>query len=568
MPLRDYQRYAVDSIYHYFEAGNDGNPVIAMPTGTGKSHVISDFIYELFQKWPTQRVMMLTHVKELIEQNASKLTSVWPFAPLGIFSAGLKSKQSNYPITFAGIQSCRNAAALFGHIDIVVIDECHLVSPNDNTSYQKFIKELKEINPQIKVIGLSATPYRLGLGMITEGGIFTDICCDMTGMDAFNWFIDEGYLVPLIPRPMATELDLTGVKKRGGEYVEKDLQKAVDKAEITDAAIREAIEAAQGRERILVFATGVDHAEHIADALETYGESAACVHSKRTSAQNDKAYQDHRAGDVRWLVGMGKFTTGYDDPLVDCIVVLRPTNSPGLWVQLLGRGTRPPYVLPQWGAGYDLSTTQGRLQAIADGPKQNCLVLDFAGNTLMCGPVNDPVIPKKKGKATGEPPIKFCTEDNTVPGSWDREWDEPCGFYNHPTAKRCCNCNAEFIFRPKITQTASNQELIKRKKDDPPQVEVFDVNKVVYMVHKKPGGYDSMKVIYHCGMRQFTEWVPAWHASNVKHKGKKWWEERATIDLPDSAEEGVALSDELATPKRIRVWVNKKYPEVMGYEFW
>lgn len=592
MVPRDYQWFAVESLYSYFTE-NDGNPVIAMPTGTGKSVVIAAFIRGLFEKWPTQRVMMLTHVKELIEQNAKKLTSMWPYAPLGIYSAGLKSKEAGYPVTFAGIQSCAKAAMVFGHIDLIIIDECHLVSQNQNTSYQQFIADLKLVNPSLKVVGLSATPYRLGLGMITDGGIFTDICCDMTTMESFNWFVDEGYLSTLVPMPTVTEIDITGVAKQGGEYVNKQLQAAVNKDEITEAALRETMEAAKDRSRILVFATGVDHVKAITDMLELMGETAVCVHSKLSTKKDpitgltprEQALHDHATGKARWLINADILTTGYDDPLIDCIVMLRPTSSPGLWVQMLGRGTRPAYA-----QGFDLTTTQGRLDAIFAGPKHNCLVLDFAANTLRLGPVNDPVIPAKKGKGDGVAPVKYCERQKIQQAepNADRitkqQYDEfystyevelgkwvvrGCGVFNHTAARNCCNCGAEFIFAPKITTVASSNELVrrKRKEDEPPVVEAFSVDKIVYDVHSKAGGSASMKVTYHCGLRRFTEWVPAWHESGVKHKGKSWWNERTLLPLPTTPDEAVALSDALRVPTHIRVWVNKKYPEVMGCLF-
>lgn len=595
MKPRDYQEFVLNQLFKYFLEKTEGNPVVAMPTGTGKSIIVGGFIWWVMSQWPTQRIMMLTHVKELIEQNADKLTTMWPQAPLGIYSAGLKTKQANYPITFAGIQSVVNVAPMFGHVDILLIDECHLVSPNDETSYQKFIADLKKVNPNLRVIGLSATPYRLGLGMITDGGIFTDIAVDMTTLEIFNWFFDSGYLCPLVPRPTKTELDTSGVKKRGGEFIERDLQRAVDKAEITDAALREALELAHSRSRILVFTTGVEHTIHVTDALRLLGETAVCVHSKMSDKERSEALAAHQSGAARWLVNNNVLTTGYDDPAIDCIVMLRPTNSPGLWVQMLGRGTRP-FWAPGSGYGpsatFDLETEDGRLASIAASPKQNCLVLDFAANTLALGPINDPVIPKMKGKGGGPPPVKFCQPEGLIqplafqPNAADLidrgETMEVggvlkatgCGAYNHTSARVCCDCGAAFHFKPKISTNASSNELIAKKRraakessephSEGPQVEDFTVDKVVYSVHEKAGGFPSMKVTYHCGMRAFSEWVPAWHESNVKFRGRKWWEERTDLPVPDTVQEAVDMCEMLAVPHTIRVEINKKYPEVLA----
>src|SRR5690606_1213266 len=147
MLLRDYQTYAINSIWKYFGDGNKGNPIVAMPTGTGKSLVIGGFTKSVYERYPSQRVMMLTHVQELIEQNFDKLIKMWPSAPAGIYSAGLKRKDTYGKITFASIQSVANVPHLFGHIDLIIIDECHLVSQKEETTYRKFINSLLEVNP-------------------------------------------------------------------------------------------------------------------------------------------------------------------------------------------------------------------------------------------------------------------------------------------------------------------------------------------------------------------------------------------------------------------------------------
>ncbi|HCH8772117.1 TPA: DEAD/DEAH box helicase family protein, partial [Salmonella enterica] len=178
MQLRFYQRESIDAIYNYFNAGNKGNPVIALQTGLGKSVVLGGAVCEIMYQYPSQRLIMATHVKELVEQNAKKLTKMWASAPIGIYSAGLKQKDAHAPIVYGSIQSMANNPAAFGHRDLMFVDECQLVGDKANSQYISFIGGLAEINPHIKIIGLSATPYRMKMGMITEGGIFTDVIYD------------------------------------------------------------------------------------------------------------------------------------------------------------------------------------------------------------------------------------------------------------------------------------------------------------------------------------------------------------------------------------------------------
>jgi DNA repair protein RadD len=547
MILRDYQHAAVDSIFNYFNDGGQGNPLVALPTGTGKSLVICEFIKRAYQLYPNQRFIKLTHVKELIEQNYKTLLRLWPSAPAGVFSAGLGRKDTMFPITFAGIDSIVNCAKQFGRIDLIFIDEAHLVSPKENTRYQKFINALKVVNPNIRVVGFTATHYRLGQGLLTEeGGLFTDICFDMTGLESFNWLISEGYLCPVIPKRTGSELSVEGVRTQAGEYVLKELQAAVDKDEVTYAALTEAINVAHDRNHWLVFASGVDHAIHVRDMLESLGVSSAVVHSRMADKERDQAIADFKSGKVRAMVNNGILTTGFDFPELDCIVMLRPTQSPSLWVQMIGRGTRPVY-----GPGFDLSNQAGRMQAQGAGPKQSCLVLDFAGNTRRLGPINDPVMPRKKGKGKGHAPVKVC---------------EKCGTYNHSSARFCINCGIEFPREVKIQHGASTDELIA---DGMPKLETFKVDRIVYHKHRKPGRPDSIKVSYFCGLRMFEEWVCLEHEGFARKKARDWWRQRATVggDPPETILEAMTKIEYLAIPKRIRVWVNKKHPEINGYEY-
>ena len=568
---RDYQGWATDAFYGFFTAGNPGNPVIAMPTGTGKSVVIAALCSTIMTSWPTQRILVLAPTKELVEQNAEKLLTMWPGAPLGICSGSLGRYDTALPITFGTIGTVINRreklATKDKPINLVFVDECHLVSDKESTQYRKLFDYLLDCNPDTKFIGLSATPYRLGVGHIVDGGLFTDVCFDSTTLEAFNWFIEQGYLLPVVPRPTKTVLDTDKVKTQSGEFQAKDLQRAVNKAEITSAAVAEALDLAANRSHCLWFSTGIEHAEAIAAELEAHGESVVAVHSKSTTRDADLAA--FLAGDVRHCVNFGVLTTGFDFPGLDCIVMLRPTKSPGLWVQMLGRGTRPFYA-----PGFDLSTVAGRLAAIVASPKQNCLVLDFAYNTAAMGPINDPQLPKKKGKGTGQQPVKTCGRTGDPPVTNlvlnDDGTPQPgCGAWNHPSARNCVDCGAEFTFEVKFGADASTTSLLAESTGayEKPVIKEHKVKRVSYEIHKKPGRPDSIRVYYYCGLRRFSHYVLPEHGGNPRKRSEAWWYRHGGGSMPATTAECRKLIDSLAVPVAVKVWEKKDYPQIMDWIF-
>jgi DNA repair protein RadD len=542
--LRDYQEYAVNSIFEYF-GENSGNPVVAMPTGTGKSLVIGGFIRDVMTQYPDQRILMATHVQELIEQNAEKLLALWPNAPLGIYSAGLHRKEAFLPVVYGGVKSLIGDIDGLGYRDLLLVDEAHLISPRENTQYQQLINGLSAINPKLKTIGFTATPYRLGQGMVTDGGILTDICCDMTSLDTFNWFIDEGYLVNLVPQSTETQLNIDGVGIQNGDFNSHDLQKAVDVNEITYKIVKEIIKRAYNRKSWLIFGSGIEHCKNITECLQACGISAVCVHSKMPTKERTAAILAHKRGEYQAIVSNGVLTTGYDNPVIDLIAMLRPTTSPGLWVQMLGRGTRPCYAL-----GFDLSTTDGRLAAISNSEKPNCLVLDFAKNTQRLGPINDPIKPRKKGEKVGEAPIKICPE---------------CGVYNHCSARQCTACGYQFPKYQNLVNSASSLQLIKKK--EPVVVNLYDVSNVVYTKHSKTGGKPTLKCTYFCGLRRFSEYLCFEHIGYARERAKGWWKQRVNDTVPSTIDEALLVISTLRKPRRIRVAVSSDYPEVLSYEF-
>jgi DNA repair protein RadD len=379
--LRDYQQRTIDELYRWFEAGNAGNPCLVLPTGSGKSHIVAALCKDALQNWPETRVLMLTHVKELIEQNAEKMRQHWPGAPMGIYSASIGKKQLGEPITFAGIQSIRKKAKQLGHVDLVIIDECHLVNHKDEGGYRQFLADLKAINPALRVIGLTATPYRLGHGLITDKPALFD---DLIEPVSIEELVFKGYLATLRSKVTKAKLDTTGVHKRGGEFIESELQAAVDTDDNNQKVVREIIDLAGDRKAWLLFCTGVKHAHHVAEVLRQRGVAAECVTGETPKKERERLLAEFKSGRLRALTNANVLTTGFDYPDIDLIAMLRPTMSASLYVQMAGRGMR--------------------VKSHID----HCLVLDFAGVVATHGPITAVQPPKKAGDGNGEAPVKVC----------------------------------------------------------------------------------------------------------------------------------------------------------------
>ena len=381
MMLREYQQRTIDQLYAWFDASGKGNPCLVLPTGSGKSHIVAALCKDALQNWPETRVLMLTHVRELITQNAEKMRQHWPGAPMGIYSASIGRRDLGEPITFAGIQSVRTKAKELGHIDLVIIDECHLVNHKDEGGYRSLLAELKAINPAIRVVGLTATPYRLGHGLITDKPALFDALIEPISIEEL---IFKGYLSTLRSKVTKAKLDVTGVHKRGGEFIESELQAAVDTDDKNQAVVREVMALAGDRKAWLFFCAGVKHAQHIAEALRQQGVAAACVTGDTPKKQRDEIIADFKTGKLQALTNANVLTTGFDYPDIDLVVMLRPTMSASLYVQMAGRGMR--------------------IKSHTD----HCLVLDFAGVVATHGPITNVQPPKKGGDGNGEAPVKAC----------------------------------------------------------------------------------------------------------------------------------------------------------------
>ena len=416
--LRDYQRRTIDQLYKWFADVHEGHPCIELPTGSGKSHIVAELCKEAIQQWPETRILMLTHVKELIEQNADKMRQHWPEAPLGIYSAGMGQRDIGEPITFAGIQSVRNKSDQIGHVDLVLIDECHLVSHKQEGGYRKLIDNLTRINPALRVIGLTATPYRMGHGYITDApALFSAIIAPVS----IEELIYKKHLAPLRSKLTDHALSVDGVHKRGGEYIESELQTAVDTEHNNVATVDEVIKLAGERRSWLFFCAGVKHAHNVADALIQRGITAATIVGETPKAERERIVADFKAGKIKALTNANVLTTGFDHPDLDLIAMLRPTLSTGLYVQMAGRGMRPK------------------------SHTDHCLVLDFAGVVQTHGPITAVKPKKANGKGDGEAPVKVCKN---------------CKELNHISAKECIVCGEPFPPPPPLKYRLHDDDIM------------------------------------------------------------------------------------------------------------
>lgn len=522
---------------------------------TGKSAVLGGFVHQTFTKWCNQRWLILSHVEKILTQDIKAIRLLWSDAPLGVYSAGLNSKDTAHPIVVAGVASAVNNIDAFGHRDIIFIDEVHLVSQDENTMYQKIINRLKEINPYLKVIGTTATPYRSGQGLITDGETFDDICIDLSTPACFRRFIDEGYLAPLIPLRTNIEVDTTSIKMMNGDFAVRQLEDATEK--VIYEAVKESLPYIYARNCGLTFCSGIKTSEMAAEILQSFGVSAVAIHSKLTAAECDKRFTAFESGEIKVVCGNEKFTTGYDFPPIDFCLMLRSTMSTSKWIQMLGRLTRP----------YDFNNPQQYVKGF-DYVKRNALVLDFAGNRKRLGPIDAPNIPTKKGDKVGDAPIRICEEKSVKEGSG-------CGMYNHASARYCGGkpypsdegCGAEFIFKTKLVSDAGTAEFLSTEE---PVIETFDVTRVIYHKHnskKNAIGVPCLKVSYYCGLQRHSEYVPFEAKGMIKNKAAAWWMQRSSLPVPITVDDALIYVSQLRCPKRINVQTDLQYPEIKSVEW-
>jgi DNA repair protein RadD len=546
MQLRPYQSDAVMAVLNYYERGNTGNVLLALPTGSGKSVIQAAIIREILARWPGERFLLLAHAKELLSQNAAKIAALCPGVSVGIYSAGLGRKELGHQVTIAGIQSVHRMAHKLGDMSIIFIDECHLVSKGGDTMYRRLIADLAKYCPHAKIVGMSATPWRLDSGPLIKGKdrIFTDIAYSIS----IKELIDQGYLSPLTTSPTTTRIKTDGVAKRGGEFIAGELEKAANVDAITKAAIDEVELACADRKSWLVFAVGVDHAKAVCAEIARRGIAAEAVTGETSHGERDAMLARFKRGELRALVSVGVLTTGFDAPCADALINLRPTLSPGLWVQIVGRVSR-----------------------LHPG-KENGLVLDFTNNTRTHGPV-DLIEVDGDGNLKTSPAVMCAGCFKEYPGKL-RECPH-CGLSRF---KECKECQGPVPLGVYECPTCGHIELPPERKikhetkaSDAAILSSGDRSmkeKVVrweMVRHRKDGRPDSMAVSYYASMiTEYREWVCFEHTGFAGEKAAQWWYRRGgKAPAPARVADALARTSELVMPDEITVKRNGKWWEVV-----
>jgi DNA repair protein RadD len=355
--LRSYQQEAVRRVVTHFRA-SDEPAVVVLPTGSGKSLVIAELA-----RLARGRVLVLAHVRELVEQNHAKYLAYGLEAD--IFSAGLGRKESARQVVFGSVQSVVRNLALFddSNFTLLVIDECHRVAPDKDASYRRVIEALRQANPRLKVLGLTATPYRLGQGFIYHrhhhGMVRGDDDCffrDCVFEQPLRLMVKQGYLAEPRRVDAAVErYDFSAlVPGAGGLFREEELNRVAAGNRATPGIVAEIVERARSRQGVMLFAASVAHAKEVLGYLPA--AEAALITGETPSRERERIIAAFKARELKYLVNVAVLTTGFDAPHVDLIAILRPTESVSLYQQIVGRGLR-----------------------LAPG-KRDCLILDYAGN--------------------------------------------------------------------------------------------------------------------------------------------------------------------------------------------
>ena len=418
MKLRYYQEEAVDETLKWLDT-QPTYPLIVLPTGSGKTIVFTTIIKQLFERDPDCRILILAHRQELISQAKDKLLSVWSSAPCGILAAGLKEFDDVSPVVIASRDTLATPKRLENttHFDYIIVDEAHHVGLEKASRYQKIFNHFNAAQHYApKIFGVTATPYRMGQGFIY--GLGDEFFGGVSYQIGIPRLIKDGYLCRLsafkVNDKAVIDASTARVKFKGGDYRESDLEKLAMEDQVMLAIIADWIDKAysKGRLSTVFFCVTVAHANKMCLLLQNAGIEAAVVTANTPNDERADILERFENGVIHALCNVAVLTEGWDAPRTDCIALLRPTKSLGLYVQICGRGMRT------W------------------GDKKDCLLLDYGENMNRHGCIDKA---RPNTRSDEEPKIWICAEITPA--------GQPCLAINDWIDKKCIECGAD---KPKM----------------------------------------------------------------------------------------------------------------------
>lgn len=526
MQLRPYQRASLDAVHESWGSGERAGLVV-LPTGAGKALVIAALVREVLAEDPNLRVAVVTHTRELIAQNHRELLAYWAEAPAGIYSAGIGRRDAGAQVLFCGIQSVAGRIAEIGAIDLVIVDEAHLIPRNAETVYGRFLGAHRAARPDLRVVGLTATPYRLDSGRLDEGEgrLFERILYEANVGD----LIHQGYLAPLISKATSTILDVTAVPRRGGDYIPSALEAAVNQDWITRAAVEEMVSYGRDRRSWLAFCAGLKHAEAVRDAIRAEGVSCEMISGETGKRERDRVIAAFRDGRLRCLTSVGVLATGFNVPRVDLVALLRPTQSTGLYVQQVGRALR-----------------------LAPG-KADGLILDYAGLVRMHGPVD----------------IVTARSAAAIKGREGEVRAKPCPGCGALIALNASTCEACWVEPEEQDEEAAHEAcaddenpILSGSVPDWLRVEGWSL-----AVHAAPPHADSLDVAFRLagGLRHRVR-LGLEQRGYPREKAVAWWRQISDGQpAPMTVAEALERQAELVRPLAVQVRANGRHSESISY---
>lgn len=538
MILRPYQEEARAAVWQHF-AEKATNPALVLPTGAGKSPLMAALVRDAIA-WDA-RILIVAHRKELLTQTADKIRILAPDAVVGLYSAGLGVKETLGNVIVAGVQSAYRNAADLGRFDLMLIDECHLVQPDGDGMYRTLISGLLEINPDMRIAGLTATPYRMDCGMICgPDNILHEIAYEVK----VKPLIRDGYLSHMVSKTTAKEIDFSQVKVVRGEFLADAVEAKINSGDVVKSSVREIIERCSDRRSCLIFGQGRDHAKNIAAELKAQGQEPEYIDGESLPFEREDILERFKQKRVKFLVNIDVLTVGFDAPNIDCVAILRPTLSPGLFYQMVGRGFRK-----------------------CEG-KTDCLVLDFGGNLLRHGPV-DMISPHGKNPFS-KAPVKTCPKCKSVCAT---------GFGACPDCGYVWPVEEPVKREVKQDGTASGKGVVSGEK----KVVKYDVGEIFFAVNIKkdgaPGTPRTMRVEYYKDAYSdkplARQYVCIEHApdSFPRRNAEGWWRKwtDGKIPCPHDADEAVDIARggklKVCTGITLEEEAGKFFPEFLAYEF-